>query len=114
MAKKKMPSVIVTFQEKGISAIQRSERGILCMILNDETLADLVNYTIYSVDDIPEEMADASKEQIKLALTGYQTSPRKVLVYNVKAKDSVVDYTDVLKVLENVRFDWLVVPNITT
>lgn len=114
MAKRKMPSVIVTFQEKGISAIQRSERGILCMILNDEALADLVNYTIYSVDDIPEGMSDISKEQVKLALTGYQTSPRKVIVYNVKAKDNVVDYTAVLKVLENVRFDWLVVPGITS
>ena len=30
----KAPSVIVTFKERGITAIQRSQRGILAMILN--------------------------------------------------------------------------------
>ena len=104
----KAPSVIVTFKERGITAIQRSQRGILAMILTETKPLDPL--TIYSVDDIPESGLSADNvEQIQLALKGYQTSPRKILVYTVKD----TTYTDILKTLENVRFDWLVIPGIT-
>lgn len=72
----KAPSVIVTFKERGITAIQRSQRGILAMILTEAQLLDPL--TIYSVDDIPESgLSSDNIEQIQLALKGYQTSPRK-------------------------------------
>lgn len=104
----KAPSVIVTFKERGITAIQRSQRGILAMILTETKPLDPL--TIYSVDDIPESGLSADNvEQIQLALKGYQTSPRKILVYTVKD----TTYTDILKTLENVRFDWLVIPGIS-
>lgn len=108
----KAPSVIVTFEEKGITAIRRSERGLLAMILAEAKPLD--PFTVYSVDDIPDSgLSDDNTEQIKLALMGYQTSPKKILVYTVKTADAGPDYTDVLKELENVRFDWLVIPGIT-
>ena len=104
----KAPSVIVTFKERGITAIQRSQRGILAMILTETKPLDPL--TIYSVDDIPESgLSNDNVEQIQLALKGYQTSPRKILVYTVKD----TSYTKILKTLENVRFDWLVIPGIT-
>lgn len=104
----KAPSVIVTFKERGITAIQRSQRGILAMILTETQPLDPL--TIYSVDDIPESGLSADNvEQIQLALKGYQTSPRKILVYTVEN----TTYTDILKSLENVRFDWLVIPGIS-
>ena len=113
---KKMPSVIVTFREKGITAIQRSERGIVLLVLEEDK--HVGPDTIYTVDDIPEDLSDDSKEQIKLALMGYQLAPKKVLCYYITkpaAKDgaaAVQDYTAVLKTIENVRFDYLVIPQI--
>ena len=112
----KMPSVLVAFKEKGITAIKRSERGIVLLILEDDTTkVKKLQDTLYTVDDIPEEISDANKEQIELSMEGYQVAPKKVVTYyiNPPAKDAEQDYTGVLKSIENVRFDYLVIPNIS-
>ena len=78
-----MPDIIVAFKEKGIEAIQRSQRGIVMLVLEEEG-KDLVNdhLDLYSVDDIPSEgITDFSREQMQLALEGYQLAPKKVMAY---------------------------------
>lgn len=118
----KMPSISILFKTKGITAIERSQRGIIAMIFDDSSID---NEIIYSVDDIPETAKDYTKEQIQLALTGYQTSPRYIKCFNnamqsktskdADGKDVVTtiqDYTEILKKLENERFDYLVIPAI--
>lgn len=82
MSKLKMPSVIVAFEEKGIEAIQRSQRSIVLLILEQDGKDMTKDYlNIYTIDDIPEDLTDENKEYIKLALLGYQTAPKKVVVY---------------------------------
>lgn len=82
MSKLQMPSVIVAFEEKGIEAIQRSQRGIVLLVLEQEGKDMTKDYlNIYTIDDIPEDLTDENKEYIKLALLGYQTTPKKVVVY---------------------------------
>lgn len=114
MALLKMPSVVVTFKELGISAIERSQHGIIAMVFAGDEKID--KQKIYSTEDIPEDAADYTKEQIKLALTGYQTTPRYILTFNVAktTKDSTttIDYTSVLKTLSATKFDYLVIPGI--
>lgn len=143
--KKKMPTVLVTFKETGISAIERSQRGIVLLIVEDDkTKCVNAPYKLYTVDDIPtDELSAANQEQCQLALTGYQTAPKHVLVYVIDpATDTVEtyteeeeytdeetgekktrevektrtvktqDYTSILKTIENVRFDYLVIPQI--
>ena len=90
----KMPSINVVFKEKGISAIERSERGIVLMILKEETLPSVTEVNLYTADDIPKELSDSNREQLELALRGYVNSPKKVI--------------------ENKRFDYLVIPDIGT
>ena len=47
-----MPSVIVDFKEKGITAIQRSQRGIVALVLIEDS-AELMSVTnIYTADDV--------------------------------------------------------------
>lgn len=78
-----MPDIIVAFKERGIAAIQRSKRGIVMLVL-EEKGKDLVNdhLDLFSVDDIPSEgITDFSREQMQLALEGYQLAPKKVMVY---------------------------------
>lgn len=78
-----MPDIIVAFKERGIAAIQRSKRGIVMLVLEEEG-KDLVNdhLDLFSVDDIPSEgITDFSREQMQLALEGYQLAPKKVMVY---------------------------------
>lgn len=113
MALLKMPSFIVTFKELGITAIERSQHGIVAMVFTGDSAID--KQKIYGIEDIPEEAADYTKEQIKLALTGYQTAPRYIITYNVpKTESAAIDYTDVLKTLATTKFDYVVFPGIDT
>lgn len=108
----KMPSINVVFKEKGISAIERSERGIVLMILKEETLPSETEVNLYTADDIPKELSDSNREQMELALRGYVNSPKKVIAEIISSETE--DYTDILKVIENKRFDYLVIPDIET
>ena len=112
---KKMPSVLVTFKEKGITAIQRGARGIVCLVLEDDLAKVKENpATLYTTDDIPEEISDTNKEQIKLAMMGYQKAPLRVITqYIAKPSDKASqDYTEVLKKLEHTQYNYLVIPQI--
>ena len=123
----KMPNVFVSFQEKGITAIQRSQRGIIAMVFPVSNPSDNMT-NIYTVDDIPASWPKYKKEQVGLALRGYQTVPRKVIV--MECQDEVTstvstgsegqteeqthdaDFTKALKRLEKTYFNWLVIPGI--
>lgn len=125
----KMPNVFISFEEKGITAIQRSQRGIIAMIFQVNNPSDSVT-NIYSIDDIPESWNKYKKEQIELALKGYQTAPKKVMVFECQGEltqqvpkpggqegETIeqtldADFTKVLKKLEKTYFNYLVIPGI--
>jgi hypothetical protein len=85
-------------------------------ILTQESLVTSYSFgnptTVYSTTDIPDSLSADNKEQIELALEGYQTSPKHILVYIQDS--SVTDYNDMLLELEHARWDYLVIPDIKT
>ena len=105
-----LPSIDIAFREEGITAIQRGQRGIVALILRDATVLDENVFEITSPMDIPIELDDFNKEQIELALIGYVTPPRKIIVYVLPEEST--DYTEAQEYLESVRFDYVVVPEI--
>ena len=106
-----LPSVIVAFKEKGITAIKRSQRGIVAMILKEADTSKYESYyNIYTTTDIPEDLSEFNKEQIELALIGYQTAPKKVIV--IVQDKTEENYNQSLLKIENLRFDYLVIPEI--
>lgn len=139
MAKLGMPSVNIAFIEAGIEAIQRSQRGIVALLLEEDTdtvtklLTDHVGsdgkttikaiknpFTVYTTDDIPDELSDDNKDYITKASIGYVKSPYRVKVYLM---DKVTDETenaaadkfaDALKTLATDRWDYLAIPTIVT
>ena len=129
MAKLGMPSVVVKFVEAGIEAIQRSQRGIVGLILEDTKVAitkvgqktdqheALKNpFTVYTVDDIPSELSEKNKDYILKALKGYNKPPLKIVVYMMEtAQGGGADkFQDSLKVMLTERFDYLAIPTIET
>lgn len=110
----KMPSVTVSFRERGVTAIQRSERGIIAMVLEDD-ITKATNKVVYTTDDIEKTWSEDSKEQVQLALMGYQTTPKKILVYFIAktADKAEQDYTEIEKRLEGARWDYLVIPQLS-
>lgn len=122
----KMPNVFVSFTEKGATAIERSQRGIVALVFASDNPKATMD-TIYTVDDIKETYSNFEQEQIKLALMGYTNAPKKILVLETQGaitsttkdsdgkdvtKTTPIDYSNVLKRLECVRFDYLVIPEI--
>lgn len=98
MAKLGMPSINISFKEKGIEAIERSQRGIVAIILEepaakiamlmtehkvgDDTVAALsVPEVLYTTDDIPSELSDENKDYLTKCMLGYQKTPYRVKVY---------------------------------
>ncbi len=117
----KAPEINISFTEKGASAIARGSRGIVLLAVKDTFVAPLNNpVTVTSTGDIPSAASDETKEQIKLALIGYQTAPIKVLVYGMgiaeDAESSAVDeaYTAAQAAWKNIKFDYLAIPTVST
>lgn len=110
-----MPQIIINFRTKGTTAIKRSARGIVAMILHNETKDEIHNYTIRDVSDIPDTgLTDENVDLIKKCLLG---TPLRILVYtlpNTNVDSATKDQTDVLKMLANIKWNWLCAPTATT
>lgn len=115
----KAPEINIYFIDRGKSAVQRGSRGIVLLGVKDTFLAPMTNpVSIISPGDIPEGMTDVTKEQVKLALLGYQNAPLKVLVYGMGISDEEADTTEAyavaMKAWETIKFDYLAIPTVST
>lgn len=116
-----VPNINVSFEEKASSAITRSERGVVLLLVEETKLQGKKNpFTVVTSSDIPDEVTDTTKEQILLALKGYVTAPKKVLVYclgdltSAEIDDVETSYSAGLKAAETVDFNYIALPNIAT
>lgn len=137
MAKLGMPSINISFVEAGIEAINRSQRGIVALLLEEpadiitKLLTDHQNtqdkttvkaitnpFVVYTTDDIPSELSDDNKDYITKTLIGYIKAPYRVKVYLMgksEESDAKADkYAEALKVLATDRWDYLAIPTIAT
>lgn len=112
MAKLTSPEVNITFVEKGASAITRSERAVVALVLKDAAAGV---YTVYGAATIPDGLTEANTQYIKDALIGYQTAPKKVLVY-VMNEDTETEtaYKSMMQDLEGLQWNWLAIPTVET
>lgn len=115
------PSIDISFIEKAISAIKRGERGVVMLWVKDTLHAVAANpVTVVTESDIPDNLAETTVEQVKLAMIGYTNTPKKVLVYCMgiadDAETEAVDtgYKKAMEAAETVRFDYLAVPTAET
>lgn len=115
------PSINISFIEKAISAIKRSERGIVMLWVKDAVPEGALNPTaVITMSDIPEGLSDATVEQIKLAMLGYTNAPKKVLVYYMEIADGAEEanieaaYKKAMEAAETIRFDYLAIPTVET
>ena len=76
-----LPKVIINFRTQSTTAIARSARGILVMILKNETTNTSNYYRIADTSDIPSTgLTDSNVDLIKKALLG---TPLRVFVYTL-------------------------------
>lgn len=131
-----LPQVIIDFKTKGVSAIKRSARGIVAMILHNEDEDTSNYYKINDVSDIPETGLTAENvDLIKKCLMG---TPLRVLVYTLPisstktvtaetepeepggepgTEEQVVSVettqADILKILAGIKWNYLCAPTAT-
>lgn len=106
----KLPQILIEFKSKAQSVIQRSERGVVAIILKDDT-EEAEPFKIYkSLNDVDfTKMTEANYEFLKLVFEG---APSKVIAVTIAT--AAESYNDALKKLENYKWNYLTVPSADT
>lgn len=104
-----LPEIDIKFTSLAVSAITRSQRGVVALILRDDTQTTDTLYSYNDVSEVESENWDATNLQyIKDAFLG---NPSKVIVLRGATTD--LDYNNQLAVLAGKKFNWLAVPGIS-
>lgn len=105
-----LPLVLIEFKTKGVSAIKRSARGIVAMVLKQEDTDAMNFYKITSIDDIPEIFTGDNLDYIKQVLMG---TPLRLLVQTIP-KESVIEakigLDDALRELNALKWNYICMP----
>lgn len=99
-----LPSIDITFKTLGMTAIQRSQKGIVAVILEDAAGAGA--HIMTNVTDIPPALGAENRAYLERAFTGYVNPPRKVIAYVVDGTEKTLD--DALAYFATQQFDYLV------
>lgn len=106
-----LPKVLITFKTKSTTAISRSARGIVAMILKNETTDIMKYYKISDVTDIPAKgLTDKNVDLIKKCLLG---TPLRILVYTIPddtVTEPTVNQSYVLKQISNIKWNYICAP----
>ncbi|MEY8355257.1 phage tail sheath subtilisin-like domain-containing protein [Lachnospiraceae bacterium 54-53] len=104
-----LPEIIISFQTMGVTAIARSSRGIVAVILSDDT-ADGQELNIYnSITDVNfTHWTQRNYEYLKLIYAG---GPSRVIA--LRKTTAAADFTAQLEVLKDLRWNYLTIPGIT-
>lgn len=109
-----LPQVLIDFKTKGTTAIKRSARGIVAMILKNEETDVSKYYKINDVSDIPDEGLTA--ENVDLIKKCLLATPLRILVYTLPKADisePTQKLAGILAKLESVKWNYLCYPNST-
>ena len=103
-----LPEINVSFQSRAETAVQRSENGIVAVILEDTTKTDTSYSYAYEADISTADWTAGNREYLNLVFRG---APRLVIVERIQ---SSTGYSDALARLKNKKWNWLTVPGIAT
>lgn len=102
-----LPKILLTFVGKAVTAIKRSQLGIVALILKDDTqTAETVTYK--SIEDI--KSVEWSAENVEYIKQAFMGTPSKVIIEVIPTLTE--EYTDALTRLNNKRFNYLAIPGI--
>ncbi len=104
-----LPEILVEFKTKAETAVQRSENGIVAVILTDDTNTGFTSITYNYEKDIDKTKWSAKNlEYLNLIFKG---APKRVIVERIGREES---YDNALSRLANKSWNWLTIPGIAT
>lgn len=105
-----LPEININFQSLAVSAVERSQRGIVALILKDDTVITFTEKIYNSITDVlATDWTATNLQYIKDAFLG---NPSKVIVERLAV--IAADYSAALAVLALKRWNYLAVPGIIT
>ncbi|MHC1683419.1 MAG: phage tail sheath C-terminal domain-containing protein [Clostridiaceae bacterium] len=103
-----LPEILINFITKANNAIQRSSRGIVVLILNDDTDKSFDTKIYKGIDEVDE--ADFTSDNYDYISKAFLGKPSKVIVERIDV--DATDYGAVLARLKSKRFNYLAIPGI--
>lgn len=106
-----LPEIVISFQKKASSAIQKSSRGYVAVLLNDDTQEQFLNpYSRVS------EVAESgwTPENLKMIKLIFKGAPRRVLAVRVVKEDGTVNLAATLEAIKAINMDYLVYPEFSS
>lgn len=105
-----LPQINIIFRTKGVTAIARSERGIVACILRDDTAGGERLNVYDSIIDVDFTHYTARNfEYLKLI---YEGRPNRVIV--IKEPTTTASYNEALRTLRDLRWNYLTIPGIAS
>jgi hypothetical protein len=89
-----LPNINIKFSTAAITAIERSKKGIVALIIRDAKSNG--GHILTSTSQIPSDLSVTNKDYITRAFLGYVSPPRKVIVYVLPADAANLQYPNVL------------------
>ncbi|WLR52464.1 phage tail sheath C-terminal domain-containing protein [Bacillus tianshenii] len=104
-----LPEINIEFKGKAVSAVKRSARGIVALILHDDTGS--FETKVYT-ESTQVEGTDWTEENIDLIKVAFKANPAKVICERLDT--TATDLAAGLTRLGSKRFNYLAIPSITT
>lgn len=106
----KLPNINITFKSQAASAITRSQKGVVALIVKDSKNNGPL--TLTNTTQVPATLGKGNQDYIKRAFIGYVNPPRKVLLYVLPSEAESL--TEALEWLATQTFDYLAGPGDAT
>ena len=98
-----LPDINIIFTQKAVTAVQRSERGVLCVIMQDAKQETGIKKFIYKRGaDVVKD--DYSTENYTALMRAFDVAVNKVYVLRCKP---ATEFADVVKELDKIKFNYV-------
>lgn len=98
-----LPDINIIFTQKAVTAVQRSERGVLCVIMKDKQQTDGIKKFVYKrMADITE--IDYESSNYKALKRAFDVAVNKVYVLRCSTASEL---TDIVKELDKIKFNYV-------
>lgn len=98
-----LPEIFIAFETAAVSAITRSARGVVTLVVQDATEGGAACAAYQSLAEVPK--AQFTAETVRLLTLAFQAGPTKVVVLRTGENSAAA-----FAALETLRFDWLAAP----
>lgn len=106
-----LPEILISFQQKASTAVQKSSRGMVAVLLDDDTKEQFLTPYRRKKELKKEDWSGENLKMLKLAFKG---APQKVLAVRMLKTDGAADLEGTLKEILPVNIDYLAYPGYTS